>query len=58
MAFSAYRNRLYTMLKEDLQCGGTSAVLLPELPKKTVLAMHGGVDDAVFVEQRRGALDR
>ena len=46
------------MLKDDLQCGGTSAVLLPELPKKTVLAMHAGVDDAVFVEQRRGALDR
>ena len=38
--------------------GGASAVLLPELPKKTLLSMHGGVDDAVFVEQRRGALDR
>jgi hypothetical protein len=50
--------RLHAMLKEDLQCGGNSAVLLPELPKKTVLTMHGGVDDVVFVEQRRGALDR
>ena len=31
--------------------GGATTVLLPELPKKT-LSMHGGVDDAVFVEQR------
>ena len=31
--------------------GGVTTVLLPELPKKT-LSMHGGVDDAVFVEQR------
>ena len=46
------------MLKEDLQCGGSSDVLLPALPMKTVLAMQGGVDDAVFVEQRRAALDR